>query len=94
MTKRHDDIFDAVLSGVPQKPDRKYEKERAGARFLKRGNAISEKLSGQNEEKTLHWVELRAFDPRVVRSSQRLYAVCRAGHMTTKSSAARVAILR
>ena len=57
MTKRHDDIFDAVLSGVPQKPDRKDEKERAGARFLKRGNAISEKLSGQNEEKTLHWVE-------------------------------------
>lgn len=57
MTKRHDDIFDAVLSGVPQQRGRKEEKERAGARFLKRGNAISEKLSGQNEEKTLYWVE-------------------------------------
>lgn len=57
MTKRHDDIFDAVLSGVSKPRGRQDDKERTGARFLKRGNAISEKLSGQNEEKTLHWVE-------------------------------------
>ena len=57
MTKRHDDIFDAVLSGVSIPRERQDVKERTGARFLKRGNAISEKLSGQNEEKTLRWVE-------------------------------------
>lgn len=57
MTKRHNDIFDAVLSGVPQPREDSDKKERSGARFLKRGNAISEKVSGLNEEKTLHWVE-------------------------------------
>lgn len=57
MTKRHDDVFDMVLSGVPAPRDRGEERNRAGARFLKRGNAISDRLSGQNEEKTLHWVD-------------------------------------
>lgn len=56
MTKRHDDVFDAVLSGVPDKPARS-EKPAAGTRFLKRGNAISERLAGLHEEKTLHWVD-------------------------------------
>lgn len=56
MTKRHDDVFDAVLSGVPVAPDRA-QKDRGGARFLKRGNAISDRLSGEQEEKTLHWVD-------------------------------------
>ncbi|MEO1138410.1 MAG: ParB/RepB/Spo0J family partition protein [Pseudomonadota bacterium] len=57
MTKRHDDIFDAVLSGHPVERGARDEKDRTGARFLKRGNAISERLSGQHEEKTLHWVD-------------------------------------
>lgn len=57
MTKRHDDIFDAVLSGAPQERTGAPDKSRAGARFLKRGNAISDRLSGENEEKTLHWVD-------------------------------------
>ncbi|MGR3512058.1 MAG: ParB/RepB/Spo0J family partition protein [Paracoccaceae bacterium] len=56
MTKRHDDVFDAVLSGVPTARDRS-EKPSAGTRFLKRGNAISERLSGAHEEKTLHWID-------------------------------------
>ncbi len=56
MTKRHDDIFDAVLSGAPEKR-KTGDKGRATARFLKRGNAISDRLSGENEEKTLHWVD-------------------------------------
>lgn len=56
MTKRHDDVFDAVLSGVPTMHDLT-TKERGGARFLKRGNAINERLSGEQEEKTLHWVD-------------------------------------
>jgi ParB family chromosome partitioning protein len=57
MTKRHDDIFDAVLSGTPEKRRDGADKGRAGARFLKRGNAISERLSGESEEKTLQWVD-------------------------------------
>lgn len=57
MTKRHDDVFDAVLSGLPENSSAKEEKGRAGARFLKRGNAISDRLSGENEEKTLHWID-------------------------------------
>ena len=56
MTKRHDDVFDAVLSGVPETAERS-SRERGGARFLKRGNAISDRLSGEHEEKTLHWVD-------------------------------------
>lgn len=57
MTKQHDTVFDAVLSGVAEARPRKQEAGGAGARFLKRGNAISDKLSGQNEEKVLHWVD-------------------------------------
>lgn len=57
MTKRHDDIFDAVLSGAPETRRSEADKGRATARFLKRGNAISDRLSGENEEKTLHWVD-------------------------------------
>lgn len=56
MTKRHDDVLDAVLSGVPSERERS-EKPSAGTRFLKRGNAISERLAGTHEEKTLHWVD-------------------------------------
>lgn len=57
MTKRHEDVFDAVLSGVPSRREGKPSKDRGGARFLKRGNAISDRLSGEHEEKTLHWVD-------------------------------------
>lgn len=57
MTKRHDQIFDAVLSGVQEPKARLEKSDRAGARFLKRGNAISERLSGANEEKVLNWVD-------------------------------------
>ncbi|MEO1308735.1 MAG: ParB/RepB/Spo0J family partition protein [Pseudomonadota bacterium] len=57
MTKRHDAIFDAVLSGTPADREKRDDKGKAGARFLKRGNAISERLSGEQEEKVLHWVD-------------------------------------
>ena len=53
MSKRHDAIFDDVLSGLGDnaaKPE-----DRGGARFLKRSNALSE--SGEREEKTLRWVD-------------------------------------
>ena len=57
MTKKHNDVFDAVLSGVPNETRDKPSKDRGGARFLKRGNAISDRLSGAQEEKTLLWVD-------------------------------------
>lgn len=57
MTKRHNEVFDAVLSGVPTKRTKTDEPGRSGARFLKRSNAISERISGEHEEKTLHWVD-------------------------------------
>lgn len=57
MTKQHDGVFDAVLSGVAPARERNEDKPSSGARFLKRGNAISDRLSGQHEEKILHWVD-------------------------------------
>lgn len=56
MTKKHDAIFDAVLSGIGSE-DRTPKKDRGAGRFLKRGNAIGDKLSGDVDEKTLHWVD-------------------------------------
>ncbi|WP_323765809.1 ParB/RepB/Spo0J family partition protein [Marinovum sp.] len=54
MTRKHDAIFDDVLSGLdaPAPSD-----DRAAARFLKRTSAISERMSGELEEKTLRWVD-------------------------------------
>lgn len=56
MTKKHDAIFDAVLSGIND-GERAPKKDRGAGRFLKRGNAIGDKLSGDVDEKTLHWVD-------------------------------------
>ncbi len=56
MTRKHDEIFDAVLSGInSEEPTQK--KDRGAGRFLKRGNAIGEKLSGDVDEKTLQRVD-------------------------------------
>lgn len=56
MTKKHDEIFDAVLSGIGSE-SRAEKKDRGAGRFLKRGNAIGDKLSGDVDEKTLMWVD-------------------------------------
>lgn len=56
MSKKHDAVFDDVLSGIGNTP-RAEKKDRGAGRFLKRGNAIGEKLSGEVDEKTLHWVD-------------------------------------
>ncbi|MCI5042711.1 MAG: chromosome partitioning protein ParB, partial [Donghicola eburneus] len=56
MTKKHDEIFDAVLSGIGDEP-RTAKKDRGAGRFLKRGNVIGDKLSGEIDEKTLQWVD-------------------------------------
>ncbi len=63
MSKKHDAIFDDVLSGLdaPETPVEPVEKtkdeDRAGARFLKRSTTLGDRLSGDLEEKTLHWVD-------------------------------------
>lgn len=62
MSKRHDKIFDDVLSDLG---DTATPAER-GSRFLKRSTTIGERLSGDREEKTLFWV-----DPRVCRMWER-----------------------
>ena len=56
MTKKHDAIFDDVLSGMGAE-QRAEKKDRSASRFLKRGNAIGDKLGGDVDEKTLLWVD-------------------------------------
>lgn len=60
MSKKHDAIFDDVLSGfttpkesAPEAP----RKDRAGSRFLKRSTTIGDRATGEIEEKTLKWVD-------------------------------------
>lgn len=62
MSKKHDAIFDDVLSGldaVPADPvpEPDLPADRAGARFLKRSTAIGDRMAGDLEEKTLRWVD-------------------------------------
>lgn len=54
MSKKHDAIFDDVLSGLDAPAP---QAERAGARFLKRSTSIGERMSGELQEKTLHLVD-------------------------------------
>ncbi|CAM3240891.1 chromosome partitioning protein, ParB family [Paracoccus aminovorans] len=51
MSKRHDAIFDDVLKDLSAQP----AADKAGARFLKRTNALAD--SGEREEKVLRWVD-------------------------------------
>lgn len=51
MSKRHDAIFDDVLKDLSSQP----AGDKAGARFLKRSNALAD--SGEREEKVLRWVD-------------------------------------
>jgi ParB family chromosome partitioning protein len=54
MSKKHDAIFDDVLSDLdaPAQPQ-----TRESARFLKRSTTIGDRLAGELEEKTLRWVD-------------------------------------
>lgn len=56
MSKKHDAIFDDVLSGLGG-TERSARIDRGAGRFLKRENAIGARLSGEISEKTLHWVD-------------------------------------
>ncbi len=55
MSKKHDAIFDDVLSGLDAPAPSAHPRE--SARFLKRSTAISDRLTGELEEKTLRWVD-------------------------------------
>ena len=60
MSKKYDAIFDDVLSGLDApttKPSLSRDDDRGGARFLKRSTTLGDRLSGDLEEKTLHWVD-------------------------------------
>lgn len=54
MTRKHDAIFDDVLSGLDAPTP---AEDRGGARFLKRSTSLNETLSGEREEKTLLWID-------------------------------------
>ena len=54
MSKKHDAIFDDVLSGLDAPAP---TTERTSARFLKRSTTIGERMSGEVQEKTLHLVD-------------------------------------
>ena len=55
MSKKHDAVFDDILSDIdtPATP----APPKHGSRFLKRSTAIGERLAGEREEKVLHWVD-------------------------------------
>lgn len=53
--KKHDAVFDDVLSGLDESETE--AKPKAGSRFLKRSTAIGDRLSGEREEKVLQWVD-------------------------------------
>lgn len=55
MSKKHDAVFDDILSDIdtPTTP----APPKHGSRFLKRSTAIGERLAGEREEKVLHWVD-------------------------------------
>ncbi|KEJ88135.1 ParB/RepB/Spo0J family partition protein [Sulfitobacter donghicola] len=55
MSKKHDAIFDDVLSDLDTPAAT--GGARGSARFLKRSTAISDRMTGELEEKTLRWVD-------------------------------------
>lgn len=58
MSRKHDDIFNDVLSGLDEAaPAAPAGAERAQARFLKRSTAMSEQIAGGRQEKVLRLVD-------------------------------------
>jgi ParB family chromosome partitioning protein len=54
MSKRHDALFDHVLSGIGEDTE---VRERPSNRFLRRSSALAERAAGTVVEKTLRWVD-------------------------------------
>ena len=61
MTKRHDAVYDDILSGLPDGAG-----EGSSPRFLKRSSALAEQASGERQEKVL-----RLVDPAICRMWER-----------------------
>lgn len=57
MSKKHDAVFDDVLSGLAAEQGAEAASGAGQTRFLKRSTTISDRLTGELEEKTLHWVD-------------------------------------
>ena len=55
MSKKHDAVFDDILSDFDSVPAAKPAKP--GSRFLKRSTSIGEQVAGERQEKVLHWVD-------------------------------------
>lgn len=56
MSKRHDAVFDDVLSGLGEDAGAEI-RDRPTNRFLRRSSALAERASGAVVEKTLRWVD-------------------------------------
>ena len=54
MSKRHDDVFNDVLSGLDTAKTHETDRQ-SGTRFLKRRTGLSDRAD--TEEKTLRWVD-------------------------------------
>lgn len=57
MSKKHDAVFDDVLSGLGSSSTPKPKKDSGAGRFLKRSSSLSERATGETEEKTLRWID-------------------------------------
>jgi len=57
VSKKHDAVFDDILSGLSNTRDTAQPAAGGHTRFLKRSTTIGDRLSGELEEKTLHWVD-------------------------------------
>lgn len=57
MSRKHDDVFDFVLSGLPDAGKPSEPKSKGAGRFLKRTTTIGDRMAGETEEKTLRWID-------------------------------------
>jgi ParB family chromosome partitioning protein len=73
MSKKHDAVFDDVLSGLPTAKTTLEKKSIGAGRFLKRSTSIADRITGDTEEKTLRWIE--PSDARMWERHNRDYAL-------------------
>jgi ParB family chromosome partitioning protein len=57
VSKKHDAVFDDILSGLAAEQGKAPVAGAGHTRFLKRSTTIGDRLTGELEEKTLHWVD-------------------------------------
>jgi ParB family chromosome partitioning protein len=57
VSKKHDAVFDDILSGLAREKGQTPAAGTGHTRFLKRSTTIGDRMTGELEEKTLHWVD-------------------------------------